>query len=337
MLYVLPHRGNELLNIFPTNPEDGSLSHLSSRLPKEFSEKLIDMLLTCLAGSGLAIALYDPADHLQFANPAFRDAYAIAPDAYPSWEETMRNCYSTGKGAVIETNNIDGWLADISTRRRNSKDRNFEIDLTDGRWLRINESMSAEGWLLVVASDITRLKVNERQLELARDSAMHAAQTDPLTGGYNRRFIFSRLDEMLKYAQKTGTSLSVAVIDLDHFKNVNDTYGHQAGDRLLQHFVAQAQCNLRHSDLLGRIGGEEFMLLLPETSLSDAMQMVERLRRAIGETIALQEWPEVRCNFSAGLTGAGLTDTVSSLFQRADQAVYGAKQNGRNRQLAIPS
>lgn len=295
------------------------------------------MLLTCLAGSELAVALYDPDDRLQFANPAFRDAYALASDTYPTWEEMLRNCYSTGKGAVIESDDIDAWFADISTRRRCARDRAFEIDLADGRWLRITESMSPEGWLLLVASDITRLKLNERLLERARDSAIHASQIDPLTGGYNRRFIFSRLDEMLKNAQTTCTPLIVAVIDLDHFKDINDTYGHLVGDCLLQHFVAETQRNLRQTDLLGRIGGEEFLLLLPETSLPDAMQMVERLRHAIGNTVALPEWPEVRCNFSAGLTGAGPADTVSSLFQRADQAVYGAKQNGRNRQVAIPS
>lgn len=295
------------------------------------------MLLTCLAGSELAVALYDPADRLQFANSAFRNAYAIDSGAYPTWEEMIRNCYSIGKGAIIETDDIDAWVANISTRRRHSRERAFEIDLADGRWLRVTESMSVGGWLLLVASDITRLKVNERLLQQDRDSALHAAQTDPLTGGYNRRFIFARLDEMLKYAEMTCTPLSVAVIDLDHFKDINDTYGHPAGDRLLQHFVAQTQRNLRDTDLLGRIGGEEFLLLLPETSLPDAMQMVERLRRAIGETVALSEWPDVRCNFSAGLTGAGSADTVSSLFQRADEAVYCAKQSGRNRQLAIPS
>lgn len=326
-----------MLNVFPNDPEEGKLSHISDRIPREVNEKLLDMLLTCLAGSQLAVALYDPEDRLQFANPAFRNAYEVAPDAYPTWEEMIRNCFSMKKGALIDTDDIDAWIANASTRRRHSKDRAFEIDLVDGRWLRVTESLSPDGWLLLIASDITRLKINEHRLEQDRDSAMHAARTDPLTGGYNRRFIFSRLGELLAHAQTTHEPLSVAVIDLDHFKQINDTFGHLAGDRLLQHFVAEVQRNLRHSDLLGRIGGEEFLLLFPDTQLAAAVQMIERLRGALSKTAALSEWPEVRCTFSGGVTDINSSDTVSSVFQRADQAVYSAKQSGRNQHVAISS
>src|SRR4051794_7667035 len=94
---------------------------------------------------------------------------------------------------------------------------------------------------------------------------------------------------------------------------------------------------LRPSDLLGRIGGEEFLLLLPDTALADGVRIVERLRYAMDKTMTLPDWPELSCTFSVGLTETGPSDSVASLFHRADQALYAAKQGGRDRQVAISS
>jgi diguanylate cyclase (GGDEF)-like protein len=324
-----------MLNIFPPSDLDGSLSHLSSRLSKEDSGKLIDMLLTCLASSQLAVALYDSTDRLQFANSSFRTAFAIDQDDYPLWADIIRCNYAQRKGLIIETNDIEAWIADISTRRRHFSSRTFECDLTDGRWIRMTETVSSNGWMLCVASDITKLKTNERVLQQARDAAMLASQTDPLTGIYNRRFIFSRLEQVL--AQAKDAPLSVAVLDLDHFKEINDTYGHLAGDHILQHFATQTQKNLRPSDFLGRIGGEEFLLLLPNTTLADAEHIVERLRSKLANTTIPPGQNEISCKFSVGLTEASPLDNVASLFQRADQALYAAKQGGRNQHVVFSS
>lgn len=324
---------NPMLNTFPPDASDGTLSHLSSRLSKEDSGKLIDMLLTCLSGSQLAIALYDADDRLQFANSSFRDAFAINQEAYPLWADIIRSNHAQRHGLIIETNDIEAWIADISTRRRHLSSRTFECDLTDGRWMRMTETVSTNGWMLCVASDITMLKTNERVLQQARDAAMVAAQTDALTGLYNRGFIFSRLEQIM--AQGNDMPLSVAVLDLDHFKGINDTYGHFAGDHILKHFAIQTQRNLRPLDFLGRIGGEEFLLLLPNTALTDAEQVIVRLRSRLSDAIILSEQPEINCNFSAGLTEAVPSDNVASLFQRADQALYAAKQGGRNQHVVF--
>jgi diguanylate cyclase (GGDEF)-like protein len=326
-----------MLNTFSPSVDDGWLSRLSDRLSPQESGKLIDTLLTCLASSQLAVALYDPADRLQFANTSFRGAFAIDPDTYPTWADIIRNCYARRDGLILEADDIEAWISDISTRRRSLASRTFECDLTDGRWLRMTETMTSDGWMMCVASDVTALKIHERFLQEARDSAMVAAHTDPLTGVYNRRFIFSRLYEALGHAHTAGTPLSIAVLDLDHFKDINDTYGHVAGDEILQHFARQVQRNLRPSDLLGRIGGEEFLLMLPGTSLADGEKVIERLQAAMNTAIAIPERPAVRCTFSVGLTNACPSDNVTSLFHRADQGLYAAKQGGRNRQVAFPS
>jgi diguanylate cyclase (GGDEF)-like protein len=324
----------KLLKVFARSEKEGSLSYLLSHLPKQERDKLVDMLLACLADSQLSIALYDEHDQLRFANTSFRTSFAIHCDSYPTWAEIVRNCHSQRKGLVIATDDIEAWIADISTRRRHSSTRAFECDLYDGRWLRMTETVS-DGWMLCVASDITALKTHEQILQQSCDSAMLAAQIDELTGVHNRRFLFSRIGEALIQARVSNTPLSVVMLDLDHFKQINDTYGHLAGDRVLQHFATLAQKNLRPSDLLGRIGGEEFLLMLPATSVSSAAQVVDRLRDALSEAVTLPEWPTVRCTFSAGLTEATCSDDVTSLFQRVDEGLYAAKQSGRNRQTII--
>jgi len=307
---------------------------LSSIISRQESSKINDLLLSSLADSQLAVALFDPEDRMRMANSAFRNAYAIEVDLYPYWADMIRNCFATGEGAVIVTDDIESWIADVSTRRRKAPHRAFQCDMADGRWMWMNESMSPDGWLFCIASDITSLKTNEQTLQRARDSAMLAAQTDALTGVYNRRFIFARLSEELVRMKSGSAGLCVAVLDLDHFKQINDTYGHLAGDRILQSFAASVQTNLRPTDLVGRIGGEEFLLLMPATSLADCAQAVERIQWAVSMKVALPEHSDICYTFSAGLTDMRATDTVSGVFDRADRALYAAKERGRNRYVA---
>lgn len=294
-------------------------------------------LLASLDGSCAAVALFDPQDRLCFANASFRDAFAVAPDAFPTWADMMRHCYQHATGLLIETDDIETWIARIGTKRYKVPVRTFESDLIDGRWLWMVETLQPDGSMFVIGSDITPLKTNENALRQARDKAIKAAHTDVLTGLFNRRFILARLGEVLAYSRSVDRSLSVGVVDLDYFKLINDTYGHQAGDQVLQHFAERARHSLRPLDVLGRIGGEEFLLLFPDTDLTGAAHAIERLRRVLKKKIPLPEWPDLSYTFSAGLTDACDADTQESLFHRADLAMYSAKQSGRNRNVIIPS
>lgn len=154
------------------------------------------------------------------------------------------------------------------------------------------------------------------------------ATHDSLTNALTRRYMDEACRKELERSRRSGRPLALMVLDLDHFKAVNDTYGHQAGDRVLIHFVTQVNALLRQNDLLGRFGGEEFVVLLPETSLDQAQQVAERIR----QTAPLGQDQGPSCTVSIGITSnRGANDTVDTLLARADAALYRAKSLGRDR------
>jgi diguanylate cyclase (GGDEF)-like protein len=154
------------------------------------------------------------------------------------------------------------------------------------------------------------------------------AHTDPLTSIANRRSIMEALRQALEQNQRTEQPLSLVLLDLDRFKQINDQYGHEMGDRVLIHTAQVLQQNLRQSDLLGRWGGEEFVLLLPNTPIQEAHQLCKRLQRLLAEN-PLDSLPPVSASF--GLATAVSGDTPDYLVSRADTAMYLSKQAGGNR------
>ena len=153
----------------------------------------------------------------------------------------------------------------------------------------------------------------------------HLATHDALTHTLNRRALLERFEEELARSQRTGKGPSLMMLDLDHFKAVNDTRGHQHGDAVLVHFVQRAQAVLRRPDRLGRYGGEEFVVLLPETGAQDAQTVAQRIHAAAASGHALD------CRLSIGLTTwLGPQDTLDAMLARADKALYQAKAQGRN-------
>jgi diguanylate cyclase (GGDEF)-like protein len=160
-----------------------------------------------------------------------------------------------------------------------------------------------------------------------RSELEHLASHDALTGVLNRRAILQICAEELERSQRYGHPMSLMMMDLDNFKAVNDTHGHQAGDRLLAAFARSSSALLRKPDRLGRYGGEEFIVALPETSLEDARIVAQRFLDAMPASA-----PEPRCTVSIGIAAAsGSNETLDSLLARADAALYRAKELGRNR------
>lgn len=292
-------------------------------------------LSRCLDDAASGVGLFDPDDRLRYANQYMREAYGIAPEAFPDWTDMMRNCFHAQTGLLIKTDNIETWLQEVQQRRRQSTVRCFESDLVDGRWMRVTETLHEDGWLLTVTTDISALKANESVLQEARDQAVQLASTDPLTGLFNRRHVFTRLDVLFDQARDLRYPLTLAVIDLDHFKRVNDSYGHGVGDQVLVHFAQKFEARRRPQDLVGRIGGEEFLMVLPNTTAQGARQVLARLREDLAHSQAAPDHPELRLSFSSGVAQMKTSDTnASALYQRADQALYGAKHEGRGRDLA---
>ncbi|MCF8033961.1 MAG: GGDEF domain-containing protein [Desulfarculaceae bacterium] len=168
---------------------------------------------------------------------------------------------------------------------------------------------------------------------LAHERLQRLAALDPLTGVFNRRFGLGRLREEFSRAVRDGSPLGVVMFDLDHFKKVNDTYGHLVGDRVLVHLAKLARTVMREGDVLVRYGGEEFLAILPAAALSDSQLVAERLRRLLGESVVKDGQQEIRVTLSAGVasTPEHSVDNPEGLVGLADKALYAAKDAGRDR------
>jgi two-component system, cell cycle response regulator len=166
--------------------------------------------------------------------------------------------------------------------------------------------------------------------------SVELAITDSLTGLHNRRYMEGHLKTLVSEAIRTGRSLSMLVADIDHFKNVNDTYGHDAGDTVLKEFSVRLRRNTRGVDLACRLGGEEFVIIMPDTDITHAYQVGERLRACVAsDEFAIGDGRNIRVTASVGIgTLESPDDTPETMFKRADSALYIAKRRGRNRVVA---
>lgn len=176
-----------------------------------------------------------------------------------------------------------------------------------------------------------RLRSQRNELEAALTRIQELATRDALTGLPNRRHITDLFAQMAKGAERTGSPLTVCLIDLDHFKRINDTYGHKAGDIVLQRFAGTATGALRESDVLARWGGEEFLVLLPDTRVKTADQSMARVRAALAQTRLVAAADAAAVTFSAGLAQFRPGESIEHAVERADFALYRAKSEGRNR------
>ncbi|MES9872817.1 MAG: diguanylate cyclase [Candidatus Sedimenticola sp. 6PFRAG7] len=184
-----------------------------------------------------------------------------------------------------------------------------------------------------VASRTRALNQELREREVLECELRRLATTDELTGAFNRRRILELASDELVRAQRYDSDFSMALLDLDYFKKVNDTYGHPTGDLVLKSVVRSCKEQLRDCDLLGRLGGEEFVILLPETGEEDAVQAIDRVRLAVeAMSVVTADQNRIHLTVSAGISSYdGNTDAVETMLGCCDRALYEAKESGRNR------
>lgn len=193
-----------------------------------------------------------------------------------------------------------------------------------------NQAGELDGLFLMI-QEVTELAIYEKKLA-------SMAQRDGLTGIFNRRHLENHLDTEFERFSRYGRSLSLILMDLDHFKIVNDKYGHPAGDGVLKSFAALLEQRVRAIDILGRYGGEEFCILLPETDIREASELADELVRTTDATVFKYKEEVIPVTASAGISiCTAAMQTPKDLIESADQALYEAKNTGRNRAVVNTS
>lgn len=170
------------------------------------------------------------------------------------------------------------------------------------------------------------------QLQSAQKELIHLASTDPLTGLYNRRAIEERLSQELALIERGRAPAALMLMDLDHFKTINDDFGHETGDRVIEHFARVCKNVFRQSDIIGRWGGEEFVVLLPGATEAEAWQAAQRLHQSLRQTpLVGDEHPPLLITVSIGLCSLSKDCELEDTLRQADELLYQAKDSGRNR------
>jgi len=216
-----------------------------------------------------------------------------------------------------------------------------QVDSGDG--LRaLMQALTVSALALQEAVDDSKAELAETQEQLAKVSTelerTHAlARTDPLTGFANRRGMDEVLAREVARSRRAGTPLCVAIVDIDHFKKVNDEYGHDVGDRALVHLAQVARSGVRETDIVCRYGGEEFVVVLPGAAAEGAHFVVDRMRALAEKTPLVHEMHKLEIRFSAGVAELAAGEAPDALLKRADRALYSAKQAGRNRVAVAPA
>ena len=183
----------------------------------------------------------------------------------------------------------------------------------------------------VIIYDVTSVATHKKQLQAANEQLSQLSRTDRLTGLNNRGYWEEQLRLVYARHQRHGTQTALVIFDIDHFKKVNDTYGHQAGDKVICAVANEVKRQCRDTDISGRYGGEEFVVLLPDVDSKGAYAFAERLRKAVGALSVVHQDQEIRFTISLGISDLSRPlNGYQMLLEHADQALYQSKGNGRN-------
>jgi len=307
---------------------------IASLLFEDFS----DILTTYLEEGSLAIAVLDSDRRILCCNTRFAKAAGLnQSEGDPTLDELVQA--SVGE-ALDMPGDGQGWNINIVFDKTEGQARQWlcSVFRSDDRYVMFcHPSETADARIVERISRLNdeltnlnrELRKKEQALERANERIQRIARTDPLTELPNRRHFNERLSETLSAVHRHSFPLSVTMADLDHFKDVNDDFGHDAGDRVLKVFANLLQRSCRQEDLPARWGGEEFIVMMPYTSPDDARTFAERVRENLRNADCKGVDRSVSASF--GITGHTSEDTQDSLLNRADRALYKAKEKGRDR------
>lgn len=297
-------------------------SDLAHRRLKEAIDSLSD-----------AFCLYDPDERIVMLNPEYSKTYGEHADKVvpgTSYETVVRLGIARGLYPAA-AGRVEAFVREHVAEFHNPPPP-YEVKSPDGRWYRIDKRLTPSGHMISFRLDISELKAKEAALAKLNAELERLATTDPLTGVPNRRALMERGNAELVRLRRYAGKCAFVALDIDHFKRVNDTYGHAAGDAVLVEFARRVRACLRESDMFGRVGGEEFAVLAPETDADGARLLADRLLEFVRMTPIVWEGRAISITTSAGIAMLDPADADLSAAQgRADDALYRAKHAGRNR------
>lgn len=306
-----------------SNQEIASIAANIEELAEHSLQKKTNELTTIIESTQDGILVVDEKRQVIYVNSRFKELWHIADEKDVLLDD--RELIDSILEQLVEPRAFLDKIEELYTSYRNDLDT---LTLKDGRvFERFTRPLIGEGQLLGRLWSFR--DVSERKL--AEEKLRKMATTDELTGLWNRRYFMEAARKELERARRYGQLFTLLSIDLDYFKRVNDTLGHAAGDATLQHLALLLQNTLRDVDIPGRLGGEEFGVLLPGTSLQDGVFVAEKLRVAIEKSPASYEGQMIPFTASIGVTAyrQGVV-SVDELFKEVDEALYKAKQEGRN-------
>ena len=266
------------------------------------SEHVKQVLIQHVGRSETGIAVIDANDRFLYCNPAFISMFGLE-DYSPvgrSHDEFLVWVYSHRIGNAKGSVTLDEWMAQVKSLYRVHTYHTSEVNLTNGRWLLVAQQLYRSSNIVSVCTDITRSKEAELALHVAYAELGRLAMTDELTGVPNRRHFLAQLESERQRALRYRRQACLAMLDLDRFKQVNDRYGHPAGDEVLKHFTELLRRHMRCEDMVGRLGGEEFALLMPETAPSGAQTVLERIRQELAKAPLDSIAPRIRLYLLSG-------------------------------------
>lgn len=270
------------------------------------------------------VVLLDAELTSRFINRAFCTMWAFPREAAAAAQPFQRLMQHGHTHAHYKVDDVEAYVSERIARVKEGHDERL-LRLLDGRVIKFACIPLPQGGRMLTYADQTELFNAIAKLEAI-------VNIDELTQIYNRRHLYALGQKETALAQRYGRPLSVVMLDIDHFKHINDQYGHAAGDAVIRAVARRCSETVRAVDAAGRLGGEEFALLLPETGAQSAEQAAERLRAAIADMDVWSGSDRLRVTISAGVAAWGNGDAgFDDLLKRADRALYAAKHGGRNR------
>lgn len=266
---------------------------------------------------------------LLYVNKYGRDIWGSDIQGKTCWQALQKDqdgaCAFCTNNKLLNNDGTPGsvyvWEFQNTVNKRWYQCRDQAITWIDGRTVRME-----------IATDITALKNSEQKLLAAKMLAEEHASKDELTNLYNRRAFFEQGKQLFKQARRYPQRISVMMIDIDHFKNINDNHGHAVGDSVLKAIGGMLQNTVREADILARIGGEEFAVILPQTDVEEASKLAERIRQRIEAEVIQHDTLQIKITASVGIAACMAEgDDLDRMLTKADDALYIAKKKAATR------